>query len=550
MESGLEFVYFNGMSGEYYFPEMLPGGVALVDYDNDGDLDVYFAQGRMLGAGKTIEQALIKAPLPLTGRLFRNDLRVDPDGTRHLHFTDVTRASGIVATGYGMGVAAGDFDNDGCVDLYLTNFGPNQMFRNNCDGTFTDVSRETGTGDAGWAVSAAFVDYDRDGWLDLYVGNYVQYDTASDRPCTGLTGQRDYCTPKVYPPQPDRLYHNDHGRRFVDVTATALRGGTFGPALGVSTADFNNDGWMDIYVANDGTENLLWINQRDGTFRNTALLSGAALSAEGKAEASMGVDAGDFDNDGDEDLFVTNLPVEGADLYVNDGHASFEDLSALSGLGPATLGYSGFGTGWFDIDNDGWLDLLAVNGAIEAIKGRQNDVFPYGERKLLFRNLRNGRFADATSEGGAVLSVSEVSRGAAFGDIDNDGDTDVIVTNLNGPARLLLNTIGSRQHWMGLRLLEAGTARASPASSTPAARARDALGARVEIVRRNGPVLWRRARSDGSYGSANDARVLAGLGDSPERPTVRVHWPEGGVDEWRDVPIDTYSTLTRGAGQK
>jgi hypothetical protein len=385
------------MSGEFYFPEVMPPGVGLVDYDNDGDLDAYLVQGQMLGEGKTLGQALFRPvnPLPLKGRLYRNDLQVRSDGTRALHFTDVTDDSRLDARGYGMGVATGDFDNDGCVDLYLTNLGPNQMFRNNCDGTFSDVSKESGTGDGGWGVSASFVDYDRDGWLDLYVGNYVRYDIKADQPCTAITGRRDYCPPTAYRPQPDRLYHNNRDGTFTDATLKALGRAVFGPALGVTSADFNNDGWADIYVANDLGENLLWMNQRNGTFTNNGLLSGAALSEAGKPEASMGVDAGDFDNDGDEDLFVTHLPLEGNNLYVNDGSGTFADLSAPSGLGPSSLGYSGFGTAWLDFDNDGWLDLLAVNGAIQAMEGRAGDAFPYGQHKLLFRNLGDGRFADA-----------------------------------------------------------------------------------------------------------------------------------------------------------
>jgi hypothetical protein len=416
--AGLDFTYFNGMSGQFYFPEMLGGGVGLLDYDNDGDLDVYFAQGQMLGAGKTTGQATIPPrSLPLRGRLYRNDLTIQPDGTRVLHFTDVTEQSGIDARDYGMGVATGDFNNDGCVDLYLTNLGPNRLYRNNCDGTFTDVTQSSGINDPGWSVSAAFVDYDRDGWLDLYVSHYVQYSLETDKRCTGLTGRRDYCTPAVYTHGTDRLYHNERNGTFVDVTAKALVGGPFGPALGVSTADFNGDGWPDIYVANDGKENLLWINQRDGTFKNMGLLSGAALSADGKAKGSMGVDAGDFDNDGDEDLFVTQLPTEGSNLYVNNGSGFFEDRSGPSRLGPLSRGYTGFGTGWFDFDNDGWLDLFAANGSIEAQKGRLNEAFPYDERNLLFRNLRDGRFEDVSAQAGEVFRLSEVSRGAAFGDI-------------------------------------------------------------------------------------------------------------------------------------
>jgi hypothetical protein len=536
IESGLTFTSFNGMSGEFYYPEMLPGGVALLDYDNDGDLDVFFVQGQMLG-GKTLSDATIPpASLPLKGRLFRNDLVVNPDGTRTLHFTDVTDQSGIDTHGYSMGVAAADFNNDGCVDLYVTNLGRNQLFRNNCDGTFTDVSRQSGTDISGWSVSAAFVDYDRDGWLDLYVGNYVVWDIPSDQKCTGLTGRRDYCTPAAYRPQRDRLFHNNRDGTFTDVTATALPGGPFGPALGVATADFDNDGWIDLYVANDGRDNVLWMNQRNGTFKNTSLLAGVAVGADGKPKGSMGVDAGDFDNDGAEDLFTTQLPSEGNNLYRNLGSGLFEDVSASSGLGPMSLGYTGFGTAWFDFDNDGWLDLLVANGAIEAIKERGGERFPYGERKLLFRNLRNGRFEDVTPQAGSVFQQFEVSRGAAFGDIDNDGDIDVVISNIHSPARLLINTVGNRRHWIGVRLLGGSV------------NGRDMLGARVEVIRKNAPTLWRRARSDGSYASANDPRVLVGLGDGTDPPTLRVYWPDGRVEEWSAVAIDTWTVLRQGKG--
>jgi enediyne biosynthesis protein E4 len=537
-ETGLQFVYFNGMSGEFYFPEMIPPGVGLLDYDSDGDLDVYLVQGQMLGAGKTLGQALFppQGPLPLRGRLYRNDLQVHADGTRALHFADVTEQSGIDASGYGMGVATGDFDNDGCVDLYLTNLGRNQMFRNNCDGTFADVSKQSGTDDSGWGVSASFVDYDRDGWLDLYVGNYAQYDIKTDQKCTNMNGRRDYCSPSAYRAQRDRLYHNNRDGTFTDVTAKALVGGSFGPALGVVSADFNNDGWSDIYVANDGQENLLWMNQRDGTFKNMGLLSGAALTADGKAEASMGVDAGDFDNDGDQDLVMTELTGQGINLYVNDGSGVFEDQSARSELGSASLEYTGFGTAWFDFDNDSWLDILAVNGTIQALEGRATHRFPYDQRMLLFRNLRNGRFEDVTDHAGAVFKLSQVARGAAFGDIDNDGDVDVLVGNLNAPMRLLINNIGSRNHWLGLRLL---------GERMP----RDMLGAKVQIIRKNAPALWRRARTDGSYASANDPRVLVGLGDSTEAPRVRVVWPGGRTEEWSAVAIDRYTTLKEGSAR-
>ncbi len=558
--AGIDFVYFNGMSGQFYFPEMLGGGVALLDYDNDGDLDIYFAQGQMLGTGQSVGTPTI-APhsLPLQGRLYRNDTRAGADGKPVLRFTDVTESSGIDAREYGMGVATGDFDNDGCVDIYLTNFGPNRLYRNNCDGTFTDVSRRSGVDDPEWSVSAAFVDFDRDGWPDLYVGNYVQYALNTDKPCTGLAGRRDYCTPAVYTPQTDRLYHNERNGTFKDVTGEALAGGPFGPALGVAVADFNGDGWSDIYVTNDGKENLLWLNQHNGRFKSAGLLSGAAVSGDGKPQGSMGVDAGDFDNDGDEDLVVTNLPTEGTDLYVNDGSALFEDRSNASKLRPLSIGYTGFGTAWFDFDNDGWLDLFAANGSIEAQKERLSEPFPYDELNRLYRNLRDGHFEDASAQAGDAFRLSEVSRGAAFGDIDNDGDIDIVVTNVHGPARLLINNIGNRQHWFGASLIACASGQTAargaprrPGSGVGGASTcdspRSALGARVTIIRPAKPPLMRRARADGSYASANDPRVLVGLGESAQTPTVRVTWPNGAVEEWRDMPIDRWTPVTQGTG--
>lgn len=545
-ESGIRFVYVNGISGEFYLPEVMGAGVGLLDYDNDGDLDVYLPQGLEQGPAATISGLgrQPSEPSPVRGRLYRNELQIRPDGTPTLRFTDVTDQSRIDARGYGMGVTAGDFDNDGCVDLFLTNIGPNVLLRNKCDGTFTDVSKASRTDDSGWSVSASFVDYDRDGWLDLYVGNYVQLNFKTDRKCTGLTGSRTYCPPAEYSPQPDRLYRNNRDGTFANATAQALKGGPFGGALGVVSADFNNDGWIDIYVANDGRENLLWINQRDGTLKNMGLLSGTALSAEGRPEGSMGVDAGDFDDDGDEDLFMTHLPSEGNNLYVNNGSGLFEDRSAPSALGPLSLGYTGFGAAWLDFDNDGRLDILAVNGAVDALRGRDEEPFPYDERKLLFRNGGSGLFEDVTDQGGAAFKVSEVSRGAAFGDIDNDGDVDVLVGNINGPARLLINTVGNRRHWLGLKLVSAPAAGAAWRATRP----RDQLGARVRIIRKDGTSVWRRARADGSYGSTNDPRVLVGLGESADPPVVRVRWPGGEVEEWSTVPVDRWTTLTQGTG--
>ena len=536
-ESGLDFVHFNGMTGRFHFPEVIPPGLALLDYDGDGDLDVFVAQGQMLGK-QAPSEALQPPQDPLESRLYRNDLDVHGDGTRTLRFVDVTGASGIAVHGYAMGAATGDFNNDGCVDLYVTNLERGQLFRNDCDGSFTDVSTESGAGDRGWSVSAAFVDYDRDGWLDLFVGNYVYYSVEGDKPCLHPIGSLvDYCPPSVYRAQRDHLYHNNRDGTFTNVAVAAGIGREFGPALGVSTADFNGDGWVDIFVANDGSPNQLWINRHDGTFTNTALLAGVALGADGEAKGSMGVDAADFDHDGDEDLFITELAREGHDLYVNDGSGVFEERAAAAGLRLPSLLYTGFGAAWFDFDNDGWLDILTVNGAVrhsaEALT--RKETFSLQQPKQLFRNRGNGQFADVTERGGAVLRNADVSRGAAFGDVDNDGDTDVVVANDNGPVRLLINNVGGSKHWVGVRVV--------------GRHPRDIVGARVGVVRANGPTLWRRARADGSYASANDPRVLVGLGDTARIDKVRVEWPGGTAEEWTDVPIDRYTTLKEGDGR-
>ena len=535
-QTGLDFVHFNGMSGKFYQPEIMAPGVALFDFDNDGDLDVYLVQGRMLGPGTP----LIPPPSgELEGRLYRNDLEIKPDGTHTLKFTDVTAHSGIHTRGYGMGVATGDIDNDGWIDLYITGFGGNQMFRNNGDGTFTDVSKYSGTDDPdSWGVSATFFDFDRDGWLDLFVGNYLNYSLKTDIPCFSASGAPDYCRPSVYRAQPSRLYRNQGGGRFADVTIAAGMGRPFGPALGAATADFNGDGWIDLFVANDEQENQLWINQHDGTFSNTALLAGVALGPNGERKANMGVDAGDFDNDGDEDLFVTELINQGSSLFVNDGSGVFEEQSMRLGVRRPSLPLTGFGAAWLDVDNDGWLDVLSVNGDVNQNAkdlSRKDDPFPLGQRKLLLHNV-GGRFEDVTDRAGQVFTLVEAGRGAAFGDIDNDGDVDVLVANGAGRTRLLINNIGNRNHWLGVRVV--GKARKT-----------DMVGARVGIIRANAPTLWRRARADGSYASANDPRVLAGLGQSQEKPRVRVIWPGGQTEEWAGVAIDQYTTLIEGTGK-
>ena len=530
---GLKFQHYNGMTGKFYLPEITGSGAALFDFDNDGDLDVFLVQGNVLEPNTKPAETLFpwrSSELP-QGKLFRNDLAIDKAGRRTLTFTDVTRQSGIVATGYGMGAAVGDINNDGLPDLYLSNLGSNQMYLNKGEGRFAEVTKESATDDPRWSTSASFFDYDRDGWLDLMIVNYADFSIANSPLCYATTTARDYCTPRVFRAPGNRLFHNKGNGVFEDVTVAAGVDREFGHGLGIVTADFNNDGWIDIYVANDGDHNQLWTNQKDGTFINDALLAGAAINRNGQAEAGMGVDAGDFDGNGTEDIFVTHLMDETNTLYVNLGQALFEDRTREAGLGMPGRRFTGFGTLFFDYDNDGWLDLFVANGAVQLLPDlmRKKDPFPLGQPNQLFHNNGKGSFVEVVDQIGPDLQLLEVSRGAAFGDIDNDGDTDVLVTNNNGPARLFVNQVGNRNHWLGLRLV--------------GKTGRDMLGAQVEIVISKSNILRRRARTDGSYLSANDPRVLLGLGAAERVSAVRVRWPDGTSEEFKDLPVDRYTTL-------
>ena len=536
-ETGLRFRHYNGMTGKFFLPEIMGAGAALFDYDNDGDLDVLLVQGSVLEPGDKPAGTMFpwrQAEAPRT-KLFRNELTVNRNGTRKLQFSDMTDKSGIVATGYGMGVAAGDINNDGLPDLYLANLGVNQMYLNKGDGTFVDVTRNTNTDDPRWTTSAAFFDYDRDGWLDLMVVNYADFSPANSPNCYAPSSARDYCTPRVFRAPGNRLFHNRGDGTFEDVTIRAGVSREFGHGLGIVTADFDADGWIDVFVANDGDPNQLWINQKDGTFKNEALLAGAAVNRDGKAEAGMGVDAGDFDGNGSEDIFVTHLMDETNTLFTNLGKLLFEDRTREAGLGMPGRRFTGFGTLFLDYDNDGGLDLFIVNGAVQLLPDlvKKGDPFPLSQPNQLFRNQGKGKFIEISDP---ALQSLAVGRGAAIGDIDNDGDTDVLVTNNNGPAKLLVNRVGQQNHWLGLRLVSKN--------------GRDLLGARVEVVVRKDQVLWRRARTDGSYLSANDPRVLVGLGSATRVEVVRVHWLDGSVEEWKDLPVNQYSVLKQGAQSK
>ncbi|MGH9311962.1 MAG: CRTAC1 family protein [Vicinamibacterales bacterium] len=537
----LEFTHVNGATGRYYMPEVMGSGVALFDYDNDGDLDVFLVQGGPFDSETTLKGRAptggrATTPTEPTSRLFRNDVSINAAGRRQVRFTDVTGPSDLGLRAYGMGTAVGDYDNDGDLDLFATAFGPDALYQNLGDGRFADVTQTAGVSDPLWSTSAAFLDYDRDGDLDLFVANYVDFTVAGNKVCRDAVGALDYCTPRAYRPVPDRLYRNEGSGRFTDVSEAAGITKADGAGLGVTVGDYNGDGWLDLYVANDGHANQLWLNQCNGTFVDDGLLSGAALNAAGNPEGSMGIASGDFDADGDEDLFVTNIVGETFVLYVNDGKGSFEDARVKVGLAGPTAAFTGFGTDWFDYDNDGWLDLFAANGAVNIVEAQRGEPFPYRMRNQLFRNLGSGRFEETSAAGGAAFKGVDVGRGAAFGDVDNDGDTDVVVTNNNGSVRLLLNQADASHHWLQVRLQQ-------PTGN------RFGLGARVGVERAGRPTLWRRVKTDGSYLSASDVRAYFGLGPSAAVDAVVVQWPDGKSERWTGIAGDRLVTLVRGTGQ-
>ncbi len=430
-KAGLAFRHFVGATGDFRLPEIMGSGVALLDYDLDGDLDVYFLQGRMLDEGASPEASRFPPPRDGLGNRLLENLVV-PSGD--LRFADATERSGLGFEGYAMGAAVGDYDADGDPDLYVTALGPNALFRNEGDGTFARVE---GPQDLRWSASASFADYDADGDLDLFFVNYVDFTVSNNKHCFSPSGARDYCNPTVYNPVPDRLFRNDGGR-FIDVSGAAGLGAAFGNGLGVATADFNNDGSMDIYVANDGTANQLWVNLGDGRFENRALLAGAAVNADGRPEAGMGVVAADFDSDGDEDLLLTHNTAETNTLYLNDGKGLFLDLTNRYGLGSFSMPYTGFGLAWGDFDLDGRLDVFVANGAVTILEALRGQPYPFQQENQFFRGVEEGfDLIDGARAWGDLDPL--VGRGIATGDLDLDGDPDIVVSNNNGPARLYLN---------------------------------------------------------------------------------------------------------------
>jgi len=535
-QTGIDFWQYGGATGEFQLPELMGSGGALIDYDNDGDMDVFLVQGYPAEPqGKPL------IPLPAGwkpgNRLFRNNL--NPSGK--LTFTDVTESAGLSHADQGMGVAAGDYDNDGYTDLYVTNYGHNILYHNNGNGTFTDVTATAGVASSGWSASAAFVDYDRDGLLDLVVVHYVEFFRGV---CFMPQGSKEYCGPSPFKRTLTELYHNLGNGRFKNVTAEVGLNEKIGPGLGILTGDFGSDGYPGFLVANDAAANHLWINEPrspsqpgDRVFREEGLTHGLAYASDGKARAGMGIAAGDLYGDGVEAVVVTNLFNEAFTLFQRQPNGDFIDSTVQTGMSRFSLAYTGFGVGLLDMENRGLLDLFSANGGVDAMEGQEGEPFPYRQRNLLLRNLGKGKgFEDVTAAAGPALGTAEVSRAAVFGDVNNDGGVDILVTKNNGPPRLLLNTVPNRGHWILVRLEGVRTNRSG-------------YGSVVELVRKDGTSVKRWARGDGSYLAANDPRIHFGLGKEPNVDRIQVHWLAGGCEAWGQTAVDRIVNLREGSGQ-
>jgi hypothetical protein len=530
-ESGLNVkTIYGGEHKNKYLLETTGCGVAFYDYDNDGWLDIFLVNGWRLEGFPSGHEP--------TSHLFKNNR----DGT----FTDVTAKAGLGHSGWGQGVCIGDYDNDGFEDLFVTYFGKNVLYHNNGDGTFTDVSEKAGVGGSGkrWNTGCAFVDYDRDGKLDLFVANYIDLDLATapvpeSGPCL-YKSVMVACGPPGLKGGKNILYHNKGDGTFIDVSEVSgilQANGTFG--LGVLTGDFDNDGWPDIYVANDSTASALYQNKKNGKFVDIAMESGCALSPDGKPQAGMGVSAADYDMDGNLDIVKTNFAGDTPSLYHNLGDGSFEDTTFTAGLGAHTQ-YLGWGCGFFDMDNDGWPDILICNGHVYPEVEQLKTEAGYPQRKLLYRNLRNGRFEDVSMQAGPGISAPVASRGCAFGDFDNDGDLDIVVNPVNDFPQLLRCDLQPGNNWIKVRTIGTKSNRSG-------------IGARLRCVTQTGGETKPHqqideVRSGGSYFSQNDLRIHFGLGKADRVQSLEIRWPSGQVDTLKDVKPNQLIFVKEGEG--
>ncbi len=557
-KAGLTFhEVFGGVNTKKYIIETTGTGVAIFDYDNDGWPDIFIVNGT------TLEALPGKAP---TSHLYHNN----HDGT----FTDVTQKAGLTHTGWGQGVCVGDYDNDGWEDLYVTYYGKNVLYHNNGDGTFSDVSKKAGVSGSGksWGNGCAFVDYDRDGHLDLMVANYVDFDLATapapgDRPSCMWKGVPVMCGPRGLTPARNILYHNRGNGTFEDVSAKSHIEQADGHySLSVSTLDYDNDGWPDIFVACDSTASILYHNNRDGTFTDVAITAGAAFNDDGRAQAGMGSTVADYNGDGTLDIFKTNFSDDTSTLYRNNGNGTFDDMTFPAGLGLNTK-YLGWGTMFFDFDNDGWPDLLLVNGHVYPEVDSQHLGSTFEEPRILYHNNGNGTFTDISPGAGTGITTPQSSRGLAIGDLWNNGQLSAVISNMNASPSLLVNNVHNSNHWITFHLVGTSYARppqkqfssSSPASVSQAphpplpsasnsfASSRDAIGARI-TMKAGSRLFVNEVRSGSSYDSNSDMRVHFGLGSITKLDSIEVRWPSGLFEKFDNLAVDKIHTLKEGSG--
>jgi hypothetical protein len=522
-QSGISFKHAASVTTQKYLLEAMGGGVAVFDYDSDGRMDLYFTNGARLDDPMPKGAMPDKREAKYWNRLYHQK----PDGT----FEDVTERAGVRGDGYSMGVAASDYDADGFTDLYVTGYGSNTLYRNRGDGKFEDVTKRAGVAGAGWSTSAGWLDYDHDGRLDLFVARYMDWDFERGTIYCGdpRPDLRAYCHPDNFKGATNLLFHQKTDGTFEDVSIRAKISDPNGKGLGVAFADFDDDGWTDIFVANDSVRQSLYRNRGDGTFEDIALIAGAGYDENGKTFAGMGVDAGDYDNDGHMDVIITTLSNETYPLFRNNADATFTYATGTTGVGQITLLYSGWGTRFLDADNDGWRDLFVAQSHVLDTIEKTSSYLKYRQTPLLMRNMAGKGFVNVSATAGQPFSKGVAGRGAAFGDLDNDGDTDIVVNVLDGTPLVLRND-GTRNHWLGISLVGAGANRAG-------------LGARVTVTDAAGRQQIFDATTAGSYLASNDPRIICGLGTMTAVRFVEVRWPNGKTQRISNPPVDRYLTI-------
>lgn len=512
---GIQFEHSDGKSGLRLFNEFLGSGCGFFDYDNDGHIDIYFVNGANQ-VGNTKDKIL-------HNMLYRNN----GDGT----FSDTTAIAGVGSTAYGVGATVGDYDNDGDLDLYVTNFGADQLYRNNGDGTFTEITKQALVENEKWGTSCAFADVDNDGDLDLYITNYAKYNPNDEIRCEEK-GIHIYCGPHAYPAEHDTFYKNNGDGTFTDIS-TIFQASKLLPmhGLGVTFGDYDGDGDVDLYVANDQDPNFLFQNQGKNQFLEVALISGVCYNDMGKEEAGMGTDFGDYNNDGKLDLTVSNYQTETNTLYHNYDSSFFIDNTIPSGIAEVTHGYLGWGIKFIDYDNDGYQDIFVANGHLMDNISLLEKHVSYPQKNLLFRNLGNGRFANVKTQNDALV-LKKVSRGAAIGDYDNDGDLDILVSNINQRPDLLQNVVGNRNNWVQIKVVGKESNRSG-------------IGTRIKVVTGN-HVQYREIQSSGSYLSFHDLRAHFGVGKAKQIDFLEIRWTSGKVDNAQNLPVNNRFLATEG----